>query len=456
METVRVKFVTKMQDMRVPSTPIDVPTTLTREGLSEILNHLLGMSKLEFQILCIEDELLLQSTIAEHLMSVGKSTESILTLEYFIRSEAPKQNGAEEHPDWVSCVDGQLGTHLVTGCYDGAIRVFDTKGQTLATATNHTQPIKAIATHRGSDGEIYIVSASKDRTVVLWQFASDSLSVVAVCCGHTDSVESIAMSKESNKFASGCYDGTICLWNTPTESDVEDSDGPSTKRQKTGDARKASTTSKLAPFALLSGHTQCVGAIAWVDGNKGISNKDCKSALVSGSWDHSLRIWNIDQLCCTRVIHCSKVVTALAVSQNGLIASAHPDHAIRLWDTRDVAETENIIARATLRRGGHNGWVSSLSFQPVDQSESQEVDRFLASVSYDKSMCLWDMRAIGKKTPKNKSEEEGKISRASASHIIRDVHDGKILCVDWRQSNTLATGGDDAKLKRFVLGNITV
>jgi ribosome biogenesis protein YTM1 len=462
--SLRVKFVTKDAALRIPGAPIDVPLALSRIDLSEIVNHLLGPghSRKDFEFLAVDDAVLLQTSLAEHLAAVGKTAESILVLEYFVRVEKPEEHSSDDHPDWVSAVDASLVGHIVTGCYDGAVRVYDDEGRAAAApATNHEAPIKAVAGYRSPSG-ISIVSVSKDRTLCVWNLASGSLVPTAVGHGHGDSIESVAVA-DDGMVASGGWDGAICLWRLPTsdksgeEKDNEEAgeDGPMTKRRRTTEMSDGSASSTsggtldLSPFASLMGHAQCVTDVTWVNDAKVAARiaADCAKVLVSGSWDHSIRIWDVARLCCVRTVHCNKVVTALAVSPRGLIASAHPDRAVRVWDVRNVAEGENVVARAVLR--GHAGWVSDLAFQP------RLSDASLVSVSYDKSVCLWDVRGLGKtdgdKENKDGAEAAGKCS-AKAVHKLGNVHDDKILCVGWRGEDCIVTGGADSKMKRLVLG----
>ena len=44
MDDILVRFVTHVERLRVPNTPLAVPASLDRSGLEDVINHLLGNS----------------------------------------------------------------------------------------------------------------------------------------------------------------------------------------------------------------------------------------------------------------------------------------------------------------------------------------------------------------------------------------------------------------------------
>lgn len=83
------------------------------------------------------------------------------------------------------------------------------------------------------------------------------------------------------------------------------------------------------------------------------------TAVFTSSWDHSIRVWDLERQDCVQTLSGSKVVTCMAVSssqatQQPLVASGHPDHRIRVWDVR-VGPEEAAGKRAL---GACGSWVS--------------------------------------------------------------------------------------------------
>uniref|UniRef100_K3W5E8 NLE domain-containing protein n=1 Tax=Globisporangium ultimum (strain ATCC 200006 / CBS 805.95 / DAOM BR144) TaxID=431595 RepID=K3W5E8_GLOUD len=120
---VRVKFVTKNEAIRVTETPFAVPTRLNRQGLSQVVNHLLNTATPKpFDFLI--DDLFLRSSLEKYMQQHGVSEESLLTLEYVEALPQPEKKNETNHPDWVSAVAVAKDV-TVTGCYDGHVRVYD-------------------------------------------------------------------------------------------------------------------------------------------------------------------------------------------------------------------------------------------------------------------------------------------------------------------------------------------
>jgi len=99
--------------------------------------------------------------------------------------------------------------------------------------------------------------------------------------------------------------------------------------------------------------------------------------LASGSWDCTVRLWNVDTRTCVATLagH-SDGIRALAVLPDGRLASGADDGTVRLWDvgTRTCVNTMT----------GHTGAVTALAALP---------DGRLATGGEDGTIRLWDTRA---------------------------------------------------------------
>ena len=161
------------------------------------------------------------------------------------------------------------------------------------------------------------------------------------------------------------------------------------------------------------GHTGSVTSATWLDATK----------LCTGSYDHSLRVWDMNVSVCESTIHCGRVVTNLSCQPSGsLVCTSHPDGVARLWDSR-VSNGESVVATAHFK--SHKGWISS-----VDWISSSH----FVTAGYDGTLIVWDCR--GKK-PLHK--------------IRHGDEDSKALCVLDRP-NVLISGGSDKKFG-FLLDN---
>jgi WD40 repeat protein len=97
-----------------------------------------------------------------------------------------------------------------------------------------------------------------------------------------------------------------------------------------------------------------------------------------------------------------------------LIASAHTDHAVRVWDSR--------LQQAALQlKLAHPGWAACVRWCPHQQ-------HLLASACYDGTVRLWDVRS------------------SIPLHELKAHTDAKALCLAWDGAERLASGGSDAQM----------
>jgi ribosome biogenesis protein YTM1 len=216
--------------------------------------------------------------------------------------------------------------------------------------------------------------------------------------------------------------------------------GRSSHGNDNGSSQSQAHDVDILPVATLIGHTNQVSCLTVLDQKstaaaaiatnldmQNSANSNAGRFVVSGSWDHSLRLWDVDRFVAVREITCGKVVTDVScVGNNGQVfASSHPDNTIRLWDGR--LDASGSVMQLSLK--GHNQWISSLASSPWNQNE-------LASGSYDGSLRTWDIRSN------------------RPVHTMAEAHQGKILCVAWDGSESrrgIFTGGDDKQLNHFTV-----
>jgi WD40 repeat protein len=176
----------------------------------------------------------------------------------------PTPEPLPELDDWVGCIGaGGVDGLLAAGLYNGAvclsrIPAADDGGEEeeaheqLVSASAHEAPVKGIAHMAAGGGRHWLVSASKDCTLRTWQYAKGdgAPSCTAVCSGHTDAVDCVqacpAASRETALFASGSWDKTVKLWESPLVAQQAGVELP-----------------EILPKASLDGHTQAVSCICW-------------------------------------------------------------------------------------------------------------------------------------------------------------------------------------------------
>ena len=98
---VRVKFQTKVAEIRVSETPFAVPTWFTRSKLSEAVNHLLGSEPhIPFDFLI--NGVFLRGSLRKFMRKNGLSSETVVELENVPAMSEPESKSELQHPDWIA------------------------------------------------------------------------------------------------------------------------------------------------------------------------------------------------------------------------------------------------------------------------------------------------------------------------------------------------------------------
>jgi guanine nucleotide-binding protein subunit beta-2-like 1 protein len=115
-----------------------------------------------------------------------------------------------------------------------------------------------------------------------------------------------------------------------------------------------------------------------------VISSDGQFAL-SGSWDKTLRLWEIGTGTSTRIFadHTKDVLSVAFSADNRQIVSASRDKTIKLWNT--LGECKYTISNA---EGGHDDWVSTVKFSPSAQAP------LIISGGWDKVVKVWNLQNL--------------------------------------------------------------
>ena len=214
------------------------------------------------------------------------------------------------------------GIIVASASRDRTVKIWNQDGKLIHTL-KHSQPVASVAIKPNG----HVVTGSQDGTIEIWQ----QDKVIQTLKGHTAAVESIAI-KPNGDVVTGSEDGTIKIWQG----------------------------GKI--IQTLTGHTAGVRAVAITeDGTK----------IVSASVDKTLKIWDSNGEVATLRGHSAPVYSVAINPRNGQIVSASADKTLKVWDSNG-----NEIA--TLK--GHINRVWDVAYLP---------DNNIASVSWDKTIRLW-------------------------------------------------------------------
>ncbi|KAL7906758.1 WD40-repeat-containing domain protein [Trichoderma velutinum] len=161
----------------------------------------------------------------------------------------------------------------------------------LQTLEGHTDWVNSVAV---SADHKHIASGSNDNTIKIWDAATGVC--IQTLKGHTDSVTSVVFLAHSEQLASGSGDKTIKIWNTTT-----------------GSCDKT-----------LKGHTGSIWSVAVLANNR----------IVSASDDKTINIWDIVTSACVRTLedHYDDI-TSVTILANAHIATGSSHGIIKIWDS---------------------------------------------------------------------------------------------------------------------------
>lgn len=451
--SIKIKFFTKEQDdsLQVSDTPLFVPVSLKRFGLSEIVNHLLGNNGEDEETKAIPfdfliDGVLLRTSIEEYLVKNGLSSEAFLSLEYTRAILPPSFLASFNNDDWISSLStinhnsaavkhsnlSISAAKILSGSYDGIVRTYNMSGQVEKQYVGHSGPIRSVEWISPTR----IVSAGNDRQIRLWKTSNDANieeesddeepedgTTLAILEGHKAPVVSVSVDHKSKRILSAAYDTSVGFWSTnykdmtsvaPFEYDSNVISSSSKKRRKM--AVQDSTIRRRSPLALLEGHTQPVeGAIF-----------DFSDATIgySVSQDHTIKTWDLVTSRCvdTRSTGYS-LLSILQLPQVNLLVTGSSARHINLHDPRiSTSSTEQTSKKLV----GHTNFVVGLSACPNN-------DNMFASASHDGTVKVWDIR--GEKSLYT-------ITRESAAK-----GQDKVFDVAWDSAIGIVSGGQDKKVQ---------
>ncbi|GMH35126.1 hypothetical protein BSKO_02994 [Bryopsis sp. KO-2023] len=235
------------------------------------------------------------------------------------------------HTGSVHCLQA-VGDWIVSGSGDKTIKIWDGRnGVCQRTLSGHSGPVYCIDT---ADGKI--VSGSGDGTIRVWDFASGVC--LDVLGGHLESVSCLQFG--GGKIVSGSWDGSIKVWDVVEGICIKTlvaHSGPVYTIQCDDD--KIVSGSRDGSIRIWSWEAldRCIAperCVRTLEGNSGFMVyclKFCGRRLVSGSYNNTILLWDLDSGKCVRVLKGHGFWVRCLQFDGEKIVSGSDDGTIKVW-----------------------------------------------------------------------------------------------------------------------------
>ncbi len=425
------------------------------------------------------------------LATVGENGTAVL---FDINSGAIRQRLEGHTGDVYDVAFDPAGAWLVTGDNKGKIIRWS-----LPADGAPAKPLQAWQAPAGvwsvavsPDGQL-LATGGPDNDISLWKAETGKL--VRRLQGHEGEIAAfggLAFSPSGQRLASASYDRTARVWNVETGESMQIFRGHSDRVYGVVfavDNSQIATTSATAdrravlwdvesgrPVRVFAGHANSIFGIKYLSrgSQPDAASTDCQQTrryLVTGSFDRTLRLWDIDTGVTLRVSEGHLAgATGVAVhtpKEPGTatrVFSASNDGTVRRWDIASLPHQHlfdvpgKALGAAIAPAGTHvavgfdDGSLRIYALpeghlaDEVENAHDASAHRLdfaadgaaLASASYDKSAKLWSVAADGKL-----ALQEAFTGHNAGLHGIAFSPDGK----------TLATASDDGRVGLFKVGS---
>lgn len=113
-------------------------------------------------------------------------------------------------------------------------------------------------------------------TLNIFFLGTDEITPIAALRGHERGIDTVAVSPNCNRIATGSWDTNLKIWSTLLENE---NDEPITKR-----SRGPNSLITKVPTNTLKGHKEAISSVQWVN----------NSEVCTASMDHTIKFWDVE------------------------------------------------------------------------------------------------------------------------------------------------------------------
>ena len=317
--------------------------------------------------------------------------------------EVEERNRLEGHRAPVESVEfSPNGKIIATASKDRTVKLWNLQGKEIQTIKGHREGVGSVAF--SPNGKI-IATASEDKTVKLWNLQGKEIQTLK---GHREGVGSVAFSPNGKIIATASKDKTVKLWNLQGQE-----------------------------IKTLKGHGAPVGSLAFSPDGK---------TIASGSGDKTVKLWNLQGQEIKTLKGHSAVVRSVAFSPDGkTIASGSRDKTVKLWSLQGQEIK-------TLEMDGEP--VESVTFSPDSKT--------IVSVS-DKNVNLWSLqgqeikifRAHGAPNANVAFSPVSVVSSKGSSYIMASTRSNNVKLWNLNRENTKILKGHSDRVKSVAFSPVS-
>jgi guanine nucleotide-binding protein subunit beta-2-like 1 protein len=247
--------------------------------------------------------------------------------------------------------------------------------------------VTAIATP--IDNSDIIVSASRDKSIILWNLTKEEKTYGVPrrrLTGHSHFVEDVVLSSDGQFALSGSWDGELRLWDLQAGVSARRFVGHTKDVLSVAfsiDNRQIVSASRDRTIKLWNTLGECKFTIQEQDAHTDwvscvrFSPNTTQPTIVSASWDKTIKVWHLTNCKIKNTLagH-SGYVNTVAVSPDGsLCASGGKDGVILLWDLAEGKRLYSLDAGAIIH---------ALCFSP---------NRYWLCAATEQSIKIWDLES---------------------------------------------------------------
>lgn len=367
---------------------------------------------LERQLVGYNDEIVDVALVGNDTLAVASNNTQLRL--YKLDTQDHDVVLVDGHRDMVLSLDTSPDrAWLVSGSKDRTARVWtrvsdDRDGWVcLGVCEGHAESVGSVAFARqntGSPGAPFVVTASQDRTVKLWDLTpltsasrQTKLASLLTLKIHDKDINSIDLAPNNGLLVSGSQDRTARVFRLHYQA-------PSKANQ-----HKASAS--LESLATCKGHKRGVWSVQF---------SPAEQAFATASSDQTVRLWSLKDFSCVRVFegHTGSVLRLRFLPGGAQIASSGNDGLVKVWNVRDEACAATIDA--------HEDKIWALTVRP----ETVDTPLQIISGAADSTITLWNDTTAAVESEKALAAKEATEREQAFSNLL--------LLKDYRNAIALA------------------